>query len=121
MEKTENAIQQEITMYITNKYCLKHHKPRYLIFSVPNGGKRDARESKTLKNTGLLSGVSDLILQTDKDTYYIEVKTDKGYQSEAQKDFQQRIEALGKRYLLVRSVEDLINQLKINDRPRQIT
>jgi hypothetical protein len=108
MEKTENLIQQQIVIYLTNKYCLKHHQPRFIVFAVPNGGKRDVREAKTLKNTGLLKGVSDLIFQTDKCTYYIEVKTDKGIQSPEQKDFQERIEALGKVYLLVKSLDDII-------------
>ena len=108
MEKTENAIQQEILLFLNNMFCLKHHQPRFIVFSVPNGGKRDAREAKTLKNTGLLKGVSDLIFQTDKCTYYIEVKTDKGIQSPEQKEFQERIESLGKVYLLVRNLNDII-------------
>lgn len=111
MDKTENFIQQEIVIYLNNKYCLKHHDPRFIIFAVPNGGNRDAREAKNLKNTGLLRGVSDLILQTDKDAYYIEVKTSRGVQSDQQKEFELRIKNLGKKYILVKSLEDLINQL----------
>lgn len=113
MEKSENAIQQEIVMYLNNNYCLEKHNPRCIIFSVPNGGKRDAREAKSLKNTGLLKGVSDLVFQTDKETIYIEVKTDTGVQSSEQKDFQKRIENLGLKYLLVRSVQDVINNLSL--------
>lgn len=108
MKKTENFIQQEIVMKLTNKYCLKHHNPRCLIFSVPNGGKRDSREAKSLKNTGLLKGVSDLIFIMPNRTIFFEVKTEEGYQSQEQKEFSQRINDLGFEYYLVRSIEDCI-------------
>tara|TARA_B100001146_G_C16171915_1_gene430488 strand:- start:293 stop:754 length:462 start_codon:yes stop_codon:yes gene_type:complete len=37
-QKTEEALQSRIVKNFTNKYCLKHHKPRYVIFSVRNEG-----------------------------------------------------------------------------------
>lgn len=40
---------------------------------------------------------------------WIEVKNERGKQSALQKSFQQRVEAEGHRYLLVRSVQDLID------------
>lgn len=41
----------------------------------------------------------------------IEVKTDEGKQSPAQKAFQQRVEDLGGIYVLARSVDDVIREL----------
>ncbi len=102
---TENFIQQSIVIWFTNTYCLAHHIPRMMIFSIPNGGGRDSREGKTLKNTGLLPGASDLIVVLPNKTLYIEVKTDTGIQSSLQKEFQQRIESLAHQYYLVRSLE----------------
>jgi hypothetical protein len=112
MEKSEAKIQQEIWMYLNNTFCLKSNIPRWIVFAVPNGGKRDAREAKSLKNTGILSGVSDLILQTDKETIYIEVKNTTGRQSEEQKEFQKRVEDLGFKYWLVKSVQEVTTLLQ---------
>ena len=103
--KTEDKIQQEIIIYFRNKYCLNFHKPRYSIFSVPNGGSRNKAEAIKLKATGLLSGVSDLIIVA-KEVYFIEVKTSVGVQSPKQKDFKKVVEDLDYKYYLVRSLED---------------
>lgn len=102
--KTENFIQQEIVMWFTNNYCLSKHTPRCMILSIPNGGGRDGREGKTLKNTGLLKGASDLILVLPKATHYVEVKTETGYQSPEQIEFEKRVRSLGQSYHLVRSL-----------------
>ena len=103
---TEPKLQQQIYQWFHNTYCLKHHSPRGLIFSVPNGGTRIAMEAITLKATGLLAGVSDLIVITPNGKIlFIELKTEIGIQSTVQKDFQSRIELLGYEYHLVRSLD----------------
>ena len=107
MDKLESAIQQEIVMYLTNTYCLKHNPNRCLIMAIPNGGKRDAREAKSLKNTGLLPGASDLVFIMPNRTIYFEVKTITGVQSDLQKDFEYRVENLGYEYYIVKSVDDV--------------
>ena len=103
--KTENKLQQEIIMFYRNNYCLKHHTPRHAIFSVPNDSK-DAKEQMRKIATGLMSGVSDLIILRPNETIFCEVKTDAGKQSEKQKDFQKLVELLGFKYILVRSLEE---------------
>jgi hypothetical protein len=73
---------------------------------VPNGGLRNKREAVKLKATGLVSGVSDLIVVKPDEVVFVEVKTDTGVQSENQKKFQQKVEAMGYRYLLIRSLNE---------------
>jgi len=85
--------------------------------AIPNGGKRDAREAKMMKNTGLLPGASDLEIIIPGKTIYVEVKTPRGVQSDEQKEFQQRVESLGFEYHLVRSLEEfksIIDEQYIN-------
>jgi hypothetical protein len=106
---TESKIQQEIWVYFNNKHCLKHHSPRCSIFAIPNGGKRDAREAKALKNTGVKSGVADLQVLLPKRTVFVEVKTTTGYQSDTQKEFQQVCKGLDIEYYVVRSLQDFID------------
>jgi hypothetical protein len=113
-EISEDYVQNQIWIWYTNNYCLKHHNPRGLIFSIPNGGNRNAREAKRLKDTGLLSGVSDLIviLPCGK-LLFIEVKKPTGgVQSPEQKDFEARVKALGYEYHIVKSLDEFKNIIK---------
>jgi len=107
----ENNIQQEIVVWFNNNYCLKSHKNRCMIFSVPNDSINPI-ETKRKINTGLLKGASDLIVILPNRILFIEVKTEKGVQSDNQKEFQNRVQVLGFEYKLVRSLtefKDFIN------------
>jgi hypothetical protein len=101
---TEEQIQQQIVIWFNNNYCLKIDNPRCMIFSVPNDS-INAIETKRKINTGLLKGASDLIVVLPNNVLFFEVKTEKGIQSQNQKDFQDRIEKLGFKYYLVRSLK----------------
>lgn len=101
---TENQLQQQIIIWYKNNYQI-HGKG--LIFSVPNGGSRHILEAKTLKATGQMAGVSDLIILIPYGkTIFVEVKVEKGIQSEVQKTFEEKVKALGFEYYLVRSLDD---------------
>jgi hypothetical protein len=104
---TENNLQQDCVIWFTNNFCLKHHSPRGLIFSVPNGGSRNIREAMTMKLTGLLKGASDLIvILPDRTLMFVELKIETGRQSDDQKEFETRVTELGFKYILCRSLED---------------
>lgn len=111
-EKTEDQIQATIYKWFHNHYCLKNHNPKFSIFAVPNGGLRSKHEAMKLKSTGVVAGVSDLIVVLPNKVLFVEVKTLVGKQREAQKDFENVVTALGFDYFLVRSLEDF--QVKIN-------
>lgn len=102
--KTESKIQQEIVLFFNNNYCLKNHKPRCAIFSVPNEGK-SRREILRKKAIGLMPGVSDLIVIMEGQVIFVEVKTPEGSQSERQKDFEQIVSNLGFKYYVIRSLD----------------
>lgn len=111
---TENNLQQEIFLWYNNNYCLKSHKPRGIIFSIPNGGTRNVREAMTLKATGLLKGASDLVvIFPNGKLCFIELKTDKGVQSDFQKDFESRVKLLGFDYYLIRSLNEFKERVAI--------
>jgi hypothetical protein len=99
-EYSEIRIQQEMVIWFTNNFCLKHHTERCLIFSVPNEGQQH------LSGAGVLGGVSDLIVMMPNKVIFFEVKTLIGKQSEKQKDFEKRVNILGFKYYLVRSLDD---------------
>ena len=108
----EDKLQAQIYAWYNNTYCLTHHNPRHMIFSVPNGGLRSKIEAMKMKSTGLLAGVSDLIIVRPGETLFIELKTDTGVQSKEQKEFQNRIELLGFSYYLVRSLQEFQQIIK---------
>jgi hypothetical protein len=110
-QKSEAKIQQEIVQYFRANYYQKG-----VIFAVPNEAwaKMGINKAvmykvfKTLQLTGMLSGVSDLVVALKGKVIFVEVKDHKGTQKPKQIIFQQNIENLGLQYHLVRSLEDFI-------------
>lgn len=105
MNNEESRIQIACVEYFRYKY------PKYLCFSVPNGGLRNKITARILKAEGALPGVSDLILVLPNKTVFIEMKTKKGKQSEHQKEFECKIDQLGGYYFVCRSLDDFIELL----------
>ena len=69
-----------------------------LLHHIPNGGTRDVVEGKHLKQQGVKSGVPDLCLPVPSGRYhglYIEMKTDDGRATDAQKWWIERLNAAG--------------------------
>lgn len=100
--KTEAKIQQEIVVYFRNNY---QNKKKGLIFSIPNE-REGYLQMRVLIQTGLLSGVSDLIVVLPSKVLFVEVKTTTGKQSKNQIKFQKEVTDLGFEYHLVRSLDD---------------
>jgi hypothetical protein len=112
---TESKLQQEIFNFYQNNYCLKFHNPRGLIFSIPNGGTRNKLEAITMKATGLLAGASDLIvILPNGKLFFMELKIEKGIQSDKQKEFENRVSDLGFEYKIIRSLDEFKNFIHEN-------
>ena len=109
---SESSIQAQCYVWFNNNYCLKSHENRAVMFSVPN--ESNSQQQKFV-NIGLLRGVSDTIIVLPNKVLFVEFKTEKGYQSEFQKDFQERVTKLGHEYYIIRSLEQfkqLINEIQ---------
>jgi len=101
--KSESRIQQEIFDWYWNTYCSKLCAPREIIFHVPNEGRDQAR----LVSVGLVPGMSDLVATHRGRMLFIEVKTEKGRQSENQKKIEAHLDHVqGAEYYVVKSLED---------------
>lgn len=96
----ESAIQKACVDWFRFAY------PEYLIFSVPNGGSRNAIEAAHLKKEGALAGVSDLIVVAWHTVIFVEMKTPKGRQSDHQRKFEQKVAALGHTYIVCHSLDE---------------
>ncbi|MCP4159848.1 MAG: VRR-NUC domain-containing protein [Deltaproteobacteria bacterium] len=109
--KTEAKVQQEMVVWFRNNYQRKG-VDKGIIFSVPNERAGGYMAMKDLLLTGLLSGVSDLIVVLKGKVLFVEVKNEKGKQSPKQILFQKQVENLGFKYYLVRNLEDFKKVIK---------
>ena len=82
--------------------------PQYIIAAIPNGGSRNAIEAANLKKEGVLAGFADLIIIADHKILFVEMKTRKGKQRESQKEFQKKVEKLGFKYVICRSLDEFM-------------
>lgn len=80
-----------------------------MVFSVPNEA---TRSNFNFKKSGVMAGVSDLIVVIEGEVLFIEVKTPKGRQSDKQKAFEKKVKDLNHVYEIVRSLEDFQTIIK---------
>jgi hypothetical protein len=79
------SIEHNIQVYCIAWFRLQY--PEYLIYAIPNGGKRNAVTAKKLKAEGVLSGVPDIHIPSAKEGFhglYIELKAGKNKPTENQ-------------------------------------
>ncbi|RPH85505.1 MAG: VRR-NUC domain-containing protein [Chroococcales cyanobacterium metabat2.561] len=99
--QSEDALQQKCFVWYNNTY------PQYrgLLFHVPNGGARNGREAKKFSMLGVVAGVSDFIFLWRGKTHLIELKADKGRQSDDQINWMSLVTTNGFQYYIIRSLE----------------
>lgn len=105
MNHPEAEIQRSILRYLQSRGIYA--------FSVPNEAAGRSKISQMqLVTMGLKRGVADLVVLYPKGSVtFIEVKSSKGKQSDAQKSFEKRVQEHGLKYYVVRSVEEIANIL----------
>ena len=97
-----------------NWFRLQYPTHATALFAVPNGGRRDRVSGAKLKAEGVLPGVSDLILLLPRGNHHgllIEMKTESGKQSQAQRDWQRDMVHRGYKYLVIRSIDEFIDMV----------
>jgi hypothetical protein len=90
--------------------------PMYILFSIPNGGRRTLIEAKILKAEGIMSGVADLFLMygnKEHNGLFIEMKYEKGRQSDSQKLFERKCKIFNYKYTICYTFSEFQNT--IND------
>lgn len=93
----------------------------YTFFAIPNGALRSKAVAAKLKAEGVKAGVADLLILLPNQTFhglFIEVKIVGGYQQPNQKIFEQKARECGYEYLIVRSLDELIEKLKYYEAQR---
>ena len=108
-------IESEMQRSCKKWFDLQYPKLSRLLFAVPNGGARNSREAAIMKAEGVTAGVADMILLIPRHGYgslCIEFKTREGHQSDSQRHWQADAEANGNKYVVIRSVEQFVNEIK---------
>jgi hypothetical protein len=106
MKHLESKIQQTCVHWFRLQY------PQHVLFAVPNGGRRGKVEAAIMKGEGVLPGVADLYLaHPSKGCHglFIEMKTEKGRQSNSQLLFEEKITERGYHYAVCRSLDEFMN------------
>lgn len=102
----EHMIQVAITNYLGFM--------NYPFFAIPNGGQRHPGVARKLKAEGVKAGVADLFIMipnANRNGLFVEVKTPTGTQSESQKEFEAKCKTWNYAYVLVRSLDEMIQTL----------
>ncbi len=76
---------------------------RTLLFHIPNGGKRDPREAKKLKDMGVRAGVSDYCLPVARGEYhgmFLELKVGDNTETSSQQLFGIKVRGMGYYYVV---------------------
>ena len=109
--RPETRLQREILAHIKEKGFWPVHVPNGSVLAGNKSAR--ARQMNALKADGLKVGFPDLsIYNSEGRIGHIEVKTEKGRQSEAQKTCQAILESMGHLYAIARSVDDVDEALK---------
>ena len=97
---SESTLQSKCFLWAHNTFP----ELRGLLFSVPNGGTRNIREAMTLKATGLIAGIPDMLCVYRGLTAF-EFKTPTGVLSPAQKKIHEKWRSAGIPVHVVRTEE----------------
>jgi hypothetical protein len=105
--KSEAQLQAACVAWFWNSFPNTRGK----LFAVQNNSENAIRGANR-KAMGLNAGVSDLVFIHRGLTYFIELKTEIGRQSEAQKGFEQLLKVEGFDYFIVRNLESFQTIIK---------
>lgn len=88
-DMSEHLMQAKVVQYVRTFF------PEAIICSIPNGSGTTAKNRLHLFAEGLLAGMPDLFIAEPRKGFnglFIEMKTDKGAETQAQKRIRQRLE-----------------------------
>ena len=108
MQHNESILQRQAIRWFRLQY------PAHVLFAIPNGGQRNKTEAAIMKAEGVLAGAADLFLMCSSRQYNgmcIELKTEKGRQTESQKWFEKKAYDFGYCYKVVRSFDEFVNEV----------
>ena len=113
-ERKRTARQREAELQRACVRWFRLQYPQYLLFHVPNGGRRNAREAALLKLEGVVAGIPDLFLAVGRHGFhglFIEMKAGKNTTTPAQKEMMERLYRAGYLCAVCRSFEEFRDEV----------
>lgn len=111
--KGEDKIANEVSIYL--KALTLENRLKGVWFHVPNESvvrdTKDIIRINTKHNIGMINGAPDFVIASPNKTIFIELKTEKGRQTESQKSFEKWCHKHGISYDICRNVTDIENVL----------
>ena len=98
---TEHQLQAMCTQWFWNTYPTW----RRMLVTIDNNSYNQIEGNKK-KALGVVRGASDLMLISARAVFFVELKVGANVQSAQQKDFQEKVEARGHTYIIIKSFED---------------
>lgn len=108
-ERKRTARQREAELQRACVRWFRMQYPQHLLFHIPNGGRRNAREAAFLKSEGVTAGIPDLFLAEGRHGFhglFIEMKAGRNTATPAQKEMMVRLGLAGYLCVVCRSFED---------------
>jgi len=93
-----------------------HYPELALLFHIPNGGSRDVREAKHMKEQGVKPGVPDLFLPIPRGKHhglFLEMKTPTGRASAEQNYWLEQLRARGYVAALCRGWKEAVHMIEV--------
>jgi hypothetical protein len=108
LELSETQIQEQVAAYFA-----KALPPHALAFHPMNEGKRGWQAQRAFKKGGGVAGIPDWCILVSGRAIFVELKSDKGRLSDAQKAVHERIVLAGHVVTTCRSLDDVIGFLSV--------
>lgn len=108
-ERKRTARQREAELQRACVRWFRMQYPQHLLFHIPNGGRRNAREAAFLKSEGVTAGIPDLFLAVGRHGFnglFIEMKAGRNTATPAQKEMMVRLGLAGYLCVVCRSFEE---------------
>ena len=102
----------EASLQIAILQALRFACPKAEVYAIPLGGSRNPIEGANLKRQGVRAGVADLCVILPGKVGWIEVKTEKGRLTAAQKDFAGLCKQYAIPHCIARSIDDAITAVR---------
>ena len=110
MKRSDNEHKLQVVLF---QYLALNANRNVYYFAIPNAGKRSLPAGARMKKEGLTPGLADICLMfSEGRVAWLELKTLRGKQTPAQKNFEEVCDVLGHRYGLAHSLDEAIDILK---------
>ena len=104
---------KEVTLHFKTAHYLKNFARKDCIYFHPvQESKRSIQWASKLKRMGMIAGVSDFVIFVDGQLHFLELKSEKGRLSPAQKAWRDLCHTCGAGFHVTRTLEDTIALLK---------